>query len=704
MPLFYSRRAILKMMGATPLVVAVGSAVAAQSTSWWGKKIRTEAGPKLFFSAADLPAIRRRWASDARFASLREGIMSRDRVELKKFLREEIKFNDPLHDIQTAGDRAQEMAFVYLMEQDDEAAELAIEAVRTIMKFPVWDFFLEGGTKVVGVQRAPSTTIAVSCVVDWLGDRVTNEERQSWLKVMAERGCEPCYTGMHNVRYPRETIGWSFNESTIVGKSRSHLPNEMSRRPEITQTTNLRAAPSGAMAIGAAAMGLYADDKTQLERWLEMTVSHFKALEEIYLPDGSYGEGVNYGNYTSESIMVALVALNHSGVLDLELDINWQGNVDFMLNLAMPTAENPYEVVNVSDNGRYRHTLKDNHMQGRPEMRTALPYWVAREYRDESAQWFGETLGGWESIWSLVFRDDSVVAKAPEKKTQTWYPDVDWVVARTGYKPDDLLVSLRSGVGYNHEHADRNSLIVKCFGEALIVDPMRPPYDFRDPSWLLRETAGHSAVLIDGKGHFYNNGVEGTNSTHAQARLLDKGAGRGYSYWTSDATQAYRIRDYDIRSVVRATVVCFDLPAIIVVDRVSKWENTSTVEARFFADNWEDQAKVEAGGDRFKIERPGAWAEGQVFSRETVQVVKEHLPIPEERAVQHPFVAVRTEPVMATTLVTVLGLGRHGDKSLGVHFVARDDTIEVTLERGSQRAVCRIVDAEMAPTIDVRVG
>lgn len=692
------------MMGATPLVAAAGSALAAQSSSWWGKVIRSGPGPKLFFSAADLPGMRHRWAKDERFASLREGMMSRDRVAVRKFLREEIKYNDPLHDIRTAGERAQEMAFIYLMEQDDDAAALAIEAIRTIMKFPVWDFFLEGGDKVVGVQRAPSTTIAVSCVVDWLGDQVDEAERQSWLKTMAVQGCEPCYTGMHNVRYPRETKGWTFNENTIIGKSRSEFPNEMARRPEITQTTNLRAAPSGAMAIGAAAIGLYGDDHSQLERWLEMTVSHFKSFEDIYLPDGGYGEGVSYGNYTSESIMMGLIALNHSGVLKLELNINWQGNVDFMLNLAMPTTENPYEVVNISDNGRYRHTLQDNHMQGRPEMRTALPYWVARKYRDGSAQWFGENLGALESIWSLAFRDDSVKPVAPKSGPQAWIPDVEWPVARTGYTADDLLVCLRSGVGYNHEHADRNSLIVKCYGEGLIVDPMRPPYDFRDPSWALRETGGHSAVLVDGKGHFYNNGVEGTNSTHAQARLLSTESTADYTCWVSDATQAYRIANYEIRSVVRATVVCFDLPAVIVIDRVSKWNSTSTVEARFFADNWEDKANVTSSKDGFRIERPGAWAEGKLFARDPMTVEVGHLPIPQERAVQHPFAAAKTEPTMATTLVSAIGMGRSGDRAVDVKFSTRGDVIEVIINRGGKRAVCRINDAEMVPTIDVQVG
>ena len=704
MPHFYSRRAILKLMGATPLMAATTGRVMTPTDRWWGKSMRSGVGPKLFFPATEVPAMRKRWSSDPRFASLREGLLSRDRAAARKFLREEINLKDPLNDIRQAGEIAQDMAYVYLMTEDEDAAELAIESVRVIMTFPVWDFFLEGGEKVVGVQRAPSTTIAVSAVIDWVGDLVSEEERLQWLREMARQGCEPCYTGLHNVRYPRQTIGWAFNPDTPIGAERLEFPTDMARRPEITQTTNLRAAPAGALAIGLSAIALYGDDTSPVERWLEMVVSHLKAFEQIYLPDGSNGEGVNYANYTSDSILMGVQALNVSGVLPLELEINWVGHIDFMLNMAMPTAMNPYEVVNISDNGRYRHTLQDNHQQGRPEMRTAVPYWVARKFRDGRAKWFGENLGAFESMWSLAFYDESIKSIAPEVRRKTWYPDVDWIVARTGFGADDLVVNLRSGIGFNHEHADRNNLIVKCYGEQLIVDPIRPPYWFRDPAWILRETAGHSAVLVDGEGHLYNNGVEGTNATIAQAKIVAKGAGSGYSYWASDATQAYRVANLEIRSVVRVVAVCFDVPAVIVVDRVSKWKKPSTVEARFFAENWDGKAKVTAKGSAFTIERPGAFATTHAFGRDAIAVKVDELPIPKERAEQNPFVQVKSAAAMATTLVSVIGMGRSGEGQPTVRFESDAERIRVVMQQRGQRVSCLIDDQREVPGMQVRLG
>jgi hypothetical protein len=150
--------------------------------------------------------------------------------------------------------------------------------------------------------------------------------------------------------------------------------------------------------------------------------------------------------------------------------------------------------------------------------------------------------------------------------------------------------------------------------------------------------------------------------------------------------------------------VCFDLPAVIVVDRVAKWNSASTVEARFFADNWEDKANVTSSQDGFRIERPGAWAAGKIFARDPMTVAVDHLPIPQERAVQHPFAAAKTEPTMATTLVSAIGLGKPGDRGVDVEFSTRGDVIEVVIKRGGKRAICRINDAEMVPTLEVQVG
>lgn len=660
----------------------------------------------LFFSAAELPDLRRRFATDPRFAAVRAELTAFDRAAERRFLREEVDVTEPLNQFRRVHDCAQEMAFLHLMTGDEDAAELALEAARKMMDFPFWDFFIEQYSRTaMGNQRASSGTIALACVLDWLGGRVPVAERAAWIKVMKERGCQPCAVSLRRFANPLAAEPWTVNPETAVAKMQERwaFPTDGQRRVEITAQTNLRAAPAGALAIGVAWLTQAGETGDEVEDWAALSVEAINALMPHYLPDGSYGEGVNYANYTSESLFMAIEALRRAGRPDLSGGINWTGHVRFMLEMAMPTHGNPYDVVNLGDAGAHRDPTKFLHPAGRPESRSAMPFWVARHYRDGSAQWFGENLGAAHNLWSLVFFDETVAPVAPEHRAQSWHGDLHWMVARTGWRAEDLVVNLRSGLGWNHEHADRNALIVKAHGEPLIVDPLRPPYHFADPSWLLRTTLGHSAVLVDGRGHFYHNGIEGTNSTIAQARIVHDGSGPGHCCWVSDATQAYRLVDVNIRSVVRAVVVLYAEEVVLVIDRVTKWKEPSTVEARFFADNFDGEAKLTASGDGFTITRPLARAEATVLGRSPLAIATQHLPIPAARAALHPFVAVRSEPAMATTLVTALSLAGALQPATPVTLLADTDAIEVRV-LGGKAWTCRVADDDRVPTLTITPG
>lgn len=662
--------------------------------------------PSLFFSADDLPRLRRLFAADARFTERRRSLVEFDRAAERRFLREEVKFNDPLLDFRRVHDCAQDMAFLHLMTGEEDAAELALECSRLMMRFPVWDFFIGADTgKVMGNQRAPSGTIALACVIDWLGDRIEATERATWLKVMGERGCEPCCTTLEAIRHYRQAEPWTVNPATTVYEDpkRSTYPVDGHRRVEITLDTNLRAAPAGGLVIGAVCLRQLLGPNPDIERWLESGMHAIEVFNDIYLPDGSYGEGVGYANYTSESLFMAIDALRRAGIADLRNGINWRGHVRFMLHMAAPVDFNPYEIINTGDAGRYREQVKFQHPAGRPESRSAVPFWVAREYRDGTAQWFAENLAAEHNLWSLVFCDDTVPVEAPAQGPQFHIPDVGWVVARTGFRSKDLVVNLRSGPGYNHEHADRNNLIVKAFGEPLIVDPLRPPYYMDDPAWLMRTTLGHSAVLVDGQGHYYHNGVEGTPKTHAQARLLGHDSGPGWARFSSDATQAYRLANAEIKAVIRTVVVLYDLAVVIVVDRLAKWRQDSRLEARFFGDNWDGQCALSASPGGFSIARPGASANAALFCRAAITVRTDQLPIPAKKAVKYPFVAVETAAAADITLVTALALAPAAGAPAAIAFAPEADEIAVAVKSTAGSAVCQINDRDLVPGIELEL-
>lgn len=690
MPLF-SRRDFMKLSGAATVSLAL-PAVQLRAASTTAADALAH---QLVFDASALPGMRELFRDNTRFADFRDKLLAIDRMAERRFLQSEVRYNDQLFDIVRLGNTAENMAFLYLMTGDEDAADLAAACVRTIMRFPKWDFFLEAKKLTIGVQRAPSSTVAVALVSDWLGDRISHNERGEWLRIMCERGCEPCYLSLYGIRYPERVVGWSFDPESTFLQHRPGNYTDMTRRPEITQSTNLRAIPAAALAIGAVAARAQLGDSDDTKRWLEMTIHAIEAFEAVFKADGSYHEGLSYANYTTENLTQAITVLQRSGDADLRNIVNWVGYNDYLLHCSLPTHIDPYGIVNFGDNGNPQTGEK-----GRVT-RSAVPYWVAKQTQSERAQWVGNHLSGGADKWSLIWHDSQLKEQAPPEGNQLWRSELDWMVARSGFGVDDLVVAMRSGGPANHEHADRNALIVKCYGEQLVTDPNRPPYSFADPAWSMRLTHAHSAVLIDGRGHQHHNGVEGTNASNAYSRIVRIKDEPEYCWWISDATQAYRLVDVEIKSVVRSVLVLYDAPVVLVADRVTKWEKPSRVQARFFGYNWDGQFQHAISKNGFTMQRPTATLHAQVQSAQPAAIRAGKLDIPEERALRHPFIEVDTESAMATTLVAALAISRSGASPAQVDMQQIGNGFAVQVRTDSKTFLCKILEDDILPVFEV---
>jgi hypothetical protein len=298
-----------------------------------------------------------------------------------------------------------------------------------------------------------------------------------------------------------------------------------------------------------------------------------------------------------------------------------------------------------------------------------------------------------------------VSAEAPPGGAHLWRSDLDWIVGRTGYGAEDLVVAMRSGGPFNHEHADRNSIILKCFGERLVVDPMRPPYSFKDPAWKMRLTAGHSAVLVDGQGHQYVDGHEGTNASQAQARIIRRGERKTFMFWTSDATPAYRLVLPDVVSITRTVVMIKSPPAAVVIDKVVKKATASRIQARFYAYNSDGKGSVSANDAGFSVIRPGARLGGWSAAEAGVGYTTAEPDIPRDQARRYPYADVSTtRPEKEICLVTVL-LPTSGDRPDGKAEVKRDMnvyTVNITAAMASVRI--RVMDTGTVPAFEVLEG
>jgi hypothetical protein len=171
---------------------------------------------------------------------------------------------------------------------------------------------------------------------------------------------------------------------------------------------------------------------------------------------------------------------------------------------------------------------------------------------------------------------------------------------------------------------------------------------------LLRQTEAHNAVLIEGQGHQYHDGKEGTNASQAEARIVrfvDQGE---VVWWASDATQAYQLANADIDLVTRS--VLFIKPNLVILfDQVWKKRLDSRVSARFHPDNRDGRAEIEIGdtGGDFLIRRPEALLYGHSIASVGIQLAEGVLDVPKDRGA-FPYLEVASHSAMRVELVTVL--------------------------------------------------
>jgi hypothetical protein len=643
----------------------------------------------VFFDPSEAPRFRHLYATHPVFADLRHQMDTIDRVRERTFLRTGVHYNDQLYDIDRVGTLAQRMALLYLYTGDRDAASLAEECVETLMKFPKWDYFLEDGKEIIGLQRAPNSALAVALTVEALGGRLPKSTVDRWLQTMATRGTEPCFRSIYGMRYPDRVKGWTMDSTSSFFV---HRPLERSinlaRWPIILNTINLKAIPASALALSALVYQGHFGENADTRRWLEQAAYSVGTFQGYYAKDGSYNEGISYAHYTTLHLIQAIDALKRGGVADLTDMLNWDGYQKYLLEMTLPARDDPRAIVNFSDAGTGANA--------------SVSFWISRHTRDGLARWFGEHLALSRDIWSVLYFDTTVQASPPVHGSHVWHSNLDWIVGRTGYGVDDLVVAMRSGPPFNHEHADRNGLIVKDFGERLIVDPMRPPYSFRDPAWKMRLTAGHSAVLIDGMGHQYVDGHDGTNASQAAATIIRNGERDGCFFWTSDATPAYQLVQPDVAAITRTVITLTGIPAVVLVDKVIKLKTPSVIQARFYTFNADAKGSIEAAGSGFTITRPAARLFGYAATAGGVLCQTAFPDIPVEKSRLYPYVEVSTtQPQKEICLITVL-LPTAGGAAGNVTVQRDSTTYAIAIPAKGKTVNVRIWDTGNVPEFEVR--
>ncbi|MBK8858388.1 MAG: heparinase II/III family protein [Opitutaceae bacterium] len=604
--------------------------------------------PSLLFTRDDIARIRAN-LDLPRFALLRSRVFPADLAASERFLTEELRVGVFLPDFVRTCQLLENAAFAYVLSGDPRQLNLAKLAAGRLGDYERWDYFLEGGRHTFGLQRASEATIAFCLALDWLGGALDPAIRAHWEDLVATKGAPACYLALYGMRYPDRVQGW-----TIDARANLKFEGDLSRWPLILNATNLKALPT--CGLGFAALTLHGRHP-QAARWLEMARQSARSYATMYGLDGSFDEGIGYWGYATTGLAMFFEAQHRRLGLDDRKLINFPGTVRFALHMAMPTAVSAgsdgaamvmagdeKDTVNFGDAGRGIDV-------------SAAP-WVSRTCADPVAQFVADHVGQMDYLAAAIWHDPAAVSEPPPPELLDVRFSNDIVISRTGWSPDDGVAALRSGGPANHEHADRNSVIFKVYGERLLNDPLHASYDHRKPRWLLRQTEAHTSVLIDGQGHQYHDGREGTNSSWARAQVTAYRTGPGWMTVTSDATEAYQLVNPAVQRVER-TLIYLKPDVLVLLDRVRLTGREVPVQVRYQVYN-DDRAGSARGGDgQFVIQRPLAELTGTVYATGALSVRADRLSLPEEDGI-YPYVEVISAASLRHDILTVCTARKSG--------------------------------------------
>ena len=671
----HPRRQFLRTsLGLGALLALRGSGRAASALA----PTKTAAPRGLLFDASDLPRIRAN-VQRPEFREFWTYMTTVDFAAEEKFLKQELSFANHITDMSRAQIILLRSSFVHLLTPDAKHLAIARLALDRLLGYPRWDWLRDSQQRPVAVMRGAGTCIGLALAADWLAADLSPDEQAAITHGMANEGGPSCYRGLHDMTHHDEVGPWSLNPD-----EEGLPPVDVSRWPRILDDTNLRIICTAGLAAATCHLwGRHAD----APQWLAMTRDSLQRYAARQPKDGSFGEGIGYWDFTFSHYIFALEVLRRKVGVDERALLDFPAMARFALEMTMPTVGHPDDAISIGDAANSASS-------------TPLT-WIAREFRDTGAQQLvlrpGTIRPNWTTSWAAVWYDPSVPARLPADARLDRRQALGIVISRTGWEEQDNVVTLRSGGPVNHEHADRNSVIFKAYGERLFNDPVHASYSTKDPKWLLRQTEAHTAVLIDGKGHIYHDGHDGTNASTAVATIQDYRVGPDWMTVTSDAADAYRRAGLPAQLVQR-TLIYLKPDVLIVFDRVFL-DEARPVQARFQVCNDDGAGRVAADGRTFTIERPHASLLARTLAAGDCTLATSKLALPEASGV-YPFAELHSAPAREHTLLTVCSVAPHGGThgEIGVTHEAGTWQIAGT-HRGQAVKVAIAIAGQLQPPV-----
>jgi hypothetical protein len=121
----------------------------------------------------------------------------------------------------------------------------------------------------------------------------------------------------------------------------------------------------------------------------------------------------------------------------------------------------------------------------------------------------------------------------PNLPTSSWYRGIGWATLRTSWDKDATLLAVRSGLTWNHAHADAGSFVLFHKGKPLLIDSGNANYARPEYDAYYRQSLAHNVMTFNGKAIPEEDTYLGSHTPGQIPNLMDAA---GFRYVFADAT------------------------------------------------------------------------------------------------------------------------------------------------------------------------
>lgn len=267
-----------------------------------------------------------------------------------------------------------------------------------------------------------------------------------------------------------------------------------------------------------------------LPEWFDFAGDMLQHKPQTFDRDGGMYESINYASFGNmEAMLFRQAWLNAHPGAKLEKIDQMEKLASFFAHVSYPRTGELYSL-NFGDS--HKPTVGDG-----PVM---LAYAMGAE--DPTALWYETQLAprqrseGFHRAGAVNFLYTPDLSKAPatpDLPTSHLWKDFGWATMRDSWEKDATMLAVKSGMTWNHSHADANSMILFHKGVDIIKDAGNCSYGKPEYRGYFFQSPAHNVVLFNGEGQKTYQQYHGTMLPGSVGSLTD---GRHAKYVVADGT------------------------------------------------------------------------------------------------------------------------------------------------------------------------